>query len=267
VAGLSVRAREGAGAARRARVLAVIELRAVRKRFGALELLRGVDLDVARGGRVGVIGPAACGKSVLLKLLCGLIRVDAGRLAIDGTDITDLDEEDLMPVRNRIGMLFQNYALFDFMTVGDNVAFPLVRRGGLGDDEIRGRVADRLRQVGLAGTEDKMPSELSGGMKKRVGIARATIARPDLVIYDEPTAGLDPVTTSKIYDLVRADHEETGCTVLAVSSDVEALSAFADTIVMIYEGVIHYQGPAATIRDADDPVVRQFVRGELSGPL
>jgi phospholipid/cholesterol/gamma-HCH transport system ATP-binding protein len=248
-------------------VCLVIQMRGVCKRFGALELLRGVDLDVSRGGRLGVIGPAACGKSVLLKLLCGLVRVDRGRVAVDGTDITELDEEALMPVRNRIGMLFQNYALFDFMTVGDNVAFPLVRRGGVSAEEIRGRVADRLRQVGLAGTEDKMPAELSGGMKKRVGIARATIARPDLVFYDEPTAGLDPVTTSKIYDLVRADHEETGCTVIAVSSDVEALAAFADTIVMIYEGVIHYHGPADAIRDADDPVVRQFVRGELHGPL
>jgi phospholipid/cholesterol/gamma-HCH transport system ATP-binding protein len=129
------------------------------------------------------------------------------------------------------------------------------------------RVADRLRAVGLAGSERKMPSELSGGMKKRVGIARATIAKPDIVIYDEPTAGLDPVTTSKIYDLLLADQAETGATVVAVSSDVGALAGFTDTVGMLYEGRIRYQGPAATLRDAEDPVVRQFVRGELEGPL
>jgi phospholipid/cholesterol/gamma-HCH transport system ATP-binding protein len=235
--------------------------------FGRSPLLRGVSLEIERGVRLGVIGPAAGGKSVLLKLLCGLLRPDRGRIRIDGTDITGLPERALMPVRNRIGMLFQNYALFDFMTVADNVAFPLRRRGGVPEDEIAERVTTRLRAVGLGGSEHKMPSELSGGMKKRVGIARATIALPDIAIYDEPTAGLDPVTTSKIYDLIRADHETTGGTVIAVSSDVEALAGFADTIAMLYDGVIHYRGPAAGIRDAVDPVVRQFVRGELEGPL
>jgi phospholipid/cholesterol/gamma-HCH transport system ATP-binding protein len=150
--------------------------------------------------------------------------------------------------------------------VGENVAFPLVRRGAA-RPEIDERVRERLRAVGLAGSEERMPSELSGGMKKRVGIARATVARPDLVIYDEPTAGLDPVTTSKIYDLVRADQAETGCTVVAVSSDVDALIDFSDTIAMLYQGAVLYQGPASAVRDASDPVVRQFVRGELEGPL
>jgi phospholipid/cholesterol/gamma-HCH transport system ATP-binding protein len=128
-------------------------------------------------------------------------------------------------------------------------------------------VRQRLRAVGLAGSEEKMPSELSGGMKKRVGIARATISRPDFAIYDEPSAGLDPVTTAKIYELLSADQQETGATVIAVSSDVEALARFADTIAMLHQGKIRYQGPSAAIRDADDPVVRQFVRGELEGPL
>lgn len=227
----------------------------------------GVDLAVARGTTVGIIGPAAGGKSVVLKLVCGLLAVDRGHIEIDGQDIVGKTESQLMAVRQRIGMLFQNYALFDFMTVGDNVAFPLRRRGGLSDAEIAERVSERLRRVGLAGNEDKMPSELSGGMKKRVGIARATIARPDIVIYDEPSAGLDPVTTSKMYDLIREDQEETGCTVLAVSSDVAALTYFADRIAMLYRGRVHHEGPAATLRDASDPVVRQFVRGDLHGPL
>jgi phospholipid/cholesterol/gamma-HCH transport system ATP-binding protein len=245
----------------------VIELRHVHKRFGKHVVLDGVSLSVPAGGRLGIIGPAASGKSVLLKVICGLLPVDGGAVSVDGKEVTDLSEQGLALVRARIGFLFQNYALFDFMTVGDNVAFPLVRRGGLAAEEIDRRVRDRLRAVGLAGNEDKMPSELSGGMKKRVGIARATIAHPEIVIYDEPTAGLDPVTTSKVYDLLRADQEATGATVIAVSSDVSALMSFVDTIAFLYKGAIHYLGPSATLPDAPDAVVRQFVRGELEGPL
>ena len=236
------------------------------KAFGQRRLLAGVDLDIPPGSRFGLIGPAASGKSVLLKMLCGLVPADGGRIAIGDDVVTSMDEQALMTVRRRIGMIFQNYALFDFLSVGENVAFPLVRRG-VARAEIDERVRERLRAVGLAGSEDKLPSELSGGMMKRVGIARATVARPDLAIYDEPTAGLDPVTTSKIYDLIRADQDETGCTVVAVSSDVDALVGFADTVAMLHEGVIRHQGPAAAVRDAGDPAVRQFVRGELEGPL
>jgi phospholipid/cholesterol/gamma-HCH transport system ATP-binding protein len=235
--------------------------------FGHAPLLAGVDLHIPAGSRFGIIGPAACGKSVLLKLFCGLLRADDGTIEVNGDDVGALDERALMRVRAQIGMLFQNYALFDFLTVADNVAFPLVRRGELPADEIARRVSDRLRAVGLAGSESKMPSELSGGMKKRVGIARATVAQPPIVIYDEPTAGLDPVTTSKIYDLVRSDQDATGGTIVAVSSDVAALTEFTDTIAMIYEGRVRYQGPSKSVYDADDPVVRQFVRGELEGPL
>jgi len=244
----------------------VIALRDVHKRFGQHVVLDGVSVEVATGGRLGIIGPAASGKSVLLKVMSGLLPVDRGTVTIDGVDITEKSEEGLAAVRARIGFLFQNYALFDFMTVGDNVAFPLVRRG-TAPDEIAKRVEDRLRAVGLGGNAGKLPSELSGGMKKRVGIARATIAHPEIVIYDEPTAGLDPVTTSKVYDLLRADQETHGSTLIAVSSDVSALVAFVDTVAFLYKGRIHYQGPAATLSDAPDPVVRQFVRGELEGPL
>jgi len=235
--------------------------------FGREPLLAGIDLHVPAGSRFGIIGPAASGKTVLLKLICGLLRPDAGRIHVDGEDVTELGESELMRIRSRVGMLFQNYALFDFMSVADNVAFPLVRRGETDADVLASRVADRLRAVGLAGSDDKMPSELSGGMKKRVGIARATVAHPDIVIYDEPTAGLDPVTTSKIYDLLLADQRATGGTVVAVSSDVAALADFTEIIAMIYDGAIRYQGPSSEIRDAEDPVVRQFVRGELEGPL
>ncbi len=244
-----------------------IRVSRLEKSFGRTRLLAGVDLDIPAGARFGIIGPAAIGKSVLLKLLVGLLPPDGGSIHIGDEEVSNRREPDLMAIRQRVGMLFQNYALFDFLSVEGNVAFPLVRRGGVPPDEIASRVRDRLRKVGLGDSEHKMPSELSGGMMKRVGIARATVARPDIVIYDEPTAGLDPVTTSKIYDLIRADQEETGCTVVAVSSDVEALVGFADTIAMLHDGRIRYQGPAAAVRDAADPVVRQFVRGDLEGPL
>jgi phospholipid/cholesterol/gamma-HCH transport system ATP-binding protein len=244
----------------------MISIEDVHKGFDA-PLLTGVTIDVAEGARLGIIGPAAGGKSVLLKLLCGLLPADRGHIRVLGEEVTAVNELRLMSVRRRIGMLFQNYALFDFLSVGDNVAFPLVQRGGVAPDEIRDRVAARLKSVGLAGSEDKMPSELSGGMKKRVGIARATIAQPELMLYDEPTAGLDPVTTSKMYDLLRADHEATRCTMIVVSSDVAALCAFVDQVAMLYQGTIHYLGAAAEIADADDAVVRQFVRGDLAGPL
>jgi phospholipid/cholesterol/gamma-HCH transport system ATP-binding protein len=230
-------------------------------------LLRGIDLALPEGAIFGLCGPAASGKSVLLKLICGLVTADSGHVVVDGQDLTSLDEVQAQQVRTRIGMLFQNNALFDFMTVGENVAFPLVRRGDLPEAEIERRVLARLKAVGLSGSEHKHPSELSGGMKKRAAIARATIARPPIVIYDEPTAGLDPVTTSKIYDLLRADQAETGATVIAVSSDVEALRGFAKRTAMLYQGRLRYDGPAEGMADSDDPVVRQFVRGELEGPL
>ncbi len=245
----------------------MIRFERVSKRFGRDVLLDGVDLEIQRGSRWGLIGPGASGKTVMLKLMCGLMRPDSGRIFLEGREITAMHEDDMGELRQRVGMLFQNYALFDFMNVAENVAFPLVRRGGVEAPELADRVATRLRAVGLAHAGEKRPSELSGGMKKRVGIARATIARPDLVIYDEPTAGLDPVTTSKIYDLLRADHAESGGTVIAVSSDVEALRGFVDRIAMLYKGRLLYDGPSATIGEAPDPVVKQFVRGLLEGPL
>jgi phospholipid/cholesterol/gamma-HCH transport system ATP-binding protein len=245
----------------------MIGLRSVRKRFGERTLLDGIALELGAGETWGLIGPGASGKSVLLKLLCGLLRADEGEVRVLDRDITHADEDALMEVRARVGMLFQNNALFDFMTVGENVAFPLVRQGGVDAGEIRARVSERLREVGLAGSEDKLPNQLSGGMKKRVALARAVIARPQLLLFDEPTAGLDPVTTSKIYDLLRAERDANGATVIAVSSDVEALQRFAPRMAMLYRGQLRYDGETARIADSDDPVVRQFVRGEVEGPL
>ncbi|HEY1546258.1 MAG TPA: ATP-binding cassette domain-containing protein [Kofleriaceae bacterium] len=239
----------------------------VHKRYGRRTVLDGVSLEVERGKKLGLVGPAASGKSVLLKLLCGLEQPDAGSIEVLGESIVGKHELELGPLRRRIGMLFQNYALFDFLSVEGNVAFPLEQRGGLDATQIAERVAARLRAVGLHGSEHKLTAELSGGMKKRVGIARATVADAEIVVYDEPSAGLDPVTTQKIYDLLAADHARTGATVLAVSSDVLALARFVDEIAFLYRGAILYRGPASTIADAPDPIVRQFVRGELTGPL
>jgi phospholipid/cholesterol/gamma-HCH transport system ATP-binding protein len=244
-----------------------IKLHDVHKRYGRRDVLAGISLHVAPGAKLGLIGPAACGKSVVLKLICGLEQPDRGSIEVLGESVVGKREVQLGDLRQRIGMLFQNYALFDSLSVAGNVAFPLEQRGGMSSDVIAQRVETRLRAVGLAGSENKLTGELSGGMKKRVGIARATVADAEIVIYDEPTAGLDPVTTQKIYDLLAADQARTGATVLAVSSDVVALAQFVDEIAFLYRGHIIYRGPAATIADAPDPIVRQFVRGELEGPL
>jgi phospholipid/cholesterol/gamma-HCH transport system ATP-binding protein len=229
-----------------------IRLEAVHKQYGRREVLSGVSLELAAGAKLGLIGPAATGKSVLVKLVCGLEQPDAGTVEVLGQAIAGKREAALGELRQRIGMLFQNYALFDFLTVAGNVAFPLEQRGGYSAGEIAERVAARLRAVGLAGSEHKLSGELSGGMKKRVGIARATVADAELVLYD---------------DLLAADQARTGATVLAVSSDVVALAQFVDELAFLYRGTIIYRGPAATIADAPDPIVRQFVRGELEGPL
>ena len=243
---------------------AAIRLHDVHKRYGRRDVLMGVSLDIEPGKKLGLIGPAASGKSVILKLICGLEQPDRGQIEVLGEDVVGKRETQLGELRKRVGMLFQNYALFDFLDVAGNVAFPLVQRG---ESDIAAKVDARLRAVGLAGSEHKLTAELSGGMKKRVGIARATVADAELVIYDEPSAGLDPVTTQKIYDLLTADQARTGAAVLAVSSDVVALAKFVDEIAFLYQGHILHRGPAATIADAPDPIVRQFVRGELEGPL
>ena len=247
---------------------AAIALDDVSLRFGAnAPLLDRITLSIAAGEIVGLIGPAASGKSVLLKLLCGLLVPQGGHVTVNGLLTHGADEDALMQVRAQIGMLFQNNALFDFLTVEQNVAFPLTRIGKLSPGEITTRARERLRQVGLAGSEQKFPNQLSGGMRKRAALARAVIARPPIVLYDEPTAGLDPVTTSKVYDLLRAEQQAAGATVLVVSSDVDALRRFAPRLLMLHGGKLVYDGPTDAIETRGAPLVRQFVRGDLEGPL
>ena len=244
----------------------MIRLKSVYKAFGR-PVLRGVNLEVPEGCLYGLIGPGASGKSLVLKVLAGLVSPDAGRVNIDGKDVLSLSGVELQRFRSRIGMLFQNNALFDFMTVGDNIAFPLRRLTNPSDDEVRERVRERLERVGLAGFEQRAVAGLSGGQKKRVGVARATITRTKIVFYDEPAAGLDPVTSQKIFDLLRAEQRETRATCLMVSSDLGRLLTVTDRVGMMYRGRLIFDGTTEEAYQARDPVVHQFVHGLAEGPL
>ncbi len=243
----------------------MIDLQDIHKSYRS-PVLRGVSLRVPAGCIYALIGPGAAGKSVLLKVVAGLVRPDRGRVRVDGDDLTGLDDFALAEVRRKIGMLFQNYALFD-MSVFDNIAFPLRRLFALPEDEIRERVAERLARVALPGTEGSDPSRMSGGQKKRIGVARATIARPPIVLYDEPTAGLDPVTSQKIYDLIREEQRVQNATVMVISSDVAGVLSIADRVGMLHEGRLIFDGTTEEARQSTIPAVRQFVYGLLEGPL
>jgi phospholipid/cholesterol/gamma-HCH transport system ATP-binding protein len=229
-------------------------------------VLRGIDLRVPRGCLYGLIGPGASGKSVLLKCLAGLVRAESGEVRVLGQDVMALDGAGLSTLRRRMGMLFQNNALFDFMTVAENVAFPLRQRGVL-EGESRARVRERLLRVGLSGFEDRLPARLSGGQKKRVGVARATALPAELLLYDEPAAGLDPVTSQRIFDLLRAEQRASGATVIMVSSDLDRLLPVTDRIGMLLEGRLVFDGSVAEAKSSRNEAVRQFVTGSPDGPL
>jgi phospholipid/cholesterol/gamma-HCH transport system ATP-binding protein len=243
----------------------VIELKGVHKSFTE-PVLRGVDLQVPKGCLYGLIGPAASGKSVLIKHIVGLIRPDKGRVIIDGHDLTSMSELDLQDFRKRFGIAFQNNALFDHLTVAENIAFPLRRLyKEMTEDQIRERVADRLKAVSLQGFEDRSPPSLSGGQKRRVGVARATVASPPILLYDEPAAGLDPVTSQKIFDLLKA--EQGNATVLMVSSDVDRLLTVTDRVGMMVRGRVIFDGTTDEAKTSNNPYVRQFIHGLTEGPL
>jgi phospholipid/cholesterol/gamma-HCH transport system ATP-binding protein len=252
----------------------VIELSGVTKSFGhssahapAPHVLHAVDLRVPGGCLYGLIGPGASGKSVLLKSITGLLRPDFGRIVVGDEEVTALSEIDLSRLRLRFGMLFQNNALFDHLTVFENIAFPLRRMNQFSEDEISARVHQRLARVALTGFEARMPGGLSGGQKKRVGVARATVTRAPLVLYDEPAAGLDPVTSQKIFDLLRAEQRASSATVVMVSSDLDRLLTVTDRIGMMYRGELIFDGTTEEARASTEPRVRQFVHGLTEGPL
>lgn len=239
----------------------------IRTLAGRRTILDDVTLSVPGGCLYGLIGPGASGKSVLLKVLTGLMKADRGSVVVGGEEITELSELGLAKVRLTIGMLFQNNALFDHMTVADNIAFPLRRLTQMSEPEIRERVSERLARVALPGFEDRMPSGLSGGQKKRVGVARATVTRAPIVLYDEPAAGLDPVTSQKIFDLLREEQRRAGATVVMVSSDLDRLLTVTDRVGMMYRGRLLFDGTTEEARASMEPRVRQFVHGLTEGPL
>lgn len=244
----------------------MIEIERLSKSF-AQPVLRDVSLTIPAGCLYGLIGPGASGKSVLLKLLTGLLRPDAGRVLVDGRDIHAMPELELQSFRKRFGMLFQNNALFDYLTVGENIAFPLRRLFQLEESEIAERVEERLEAVSLPGFSGRMPAGLSGGQKKRVGVARATITKAEIVLYDEPAAGLDPVTSQRIFELLREEQRASGATVIMVSSDLDRLLTVTDRVGMMYRGRLIFDGTTEEAKASLDPYVRQFVHGLVDGPL
>jgi phospholipid/cholesterol/gamma-HCH transport system ATP-binding protein len=232
----------------------------------ARPVLRSIHLEIPHGCLYGLVGPGASGKSVLLKCVAGLLRPSGGEVRVLGQNVAGLDEAGLSALRQRMGMLFQNNALFDFMTVAENVGFPLRQRGAA-PAAIAERVRERLLRVGLSGFEERLPSRLSGGQKKRVGVARATVAAAELVLYDEPAAGLDPVTSQRIFDLLRAEQRAAGATVLMVSSDLDRLLPVTDRIGVLLDGKLAFDGTVEEARCSADESVRQFVTGSPDGPL
>ena len=245
----------------------MIDVEDVHVSFGETLVLRGVSLHVPQGCIYALIGPGAAGKSVLLKTIAGLLRPARGQVRVRGREITTLEETQLLTVRRDIGMLFQNYALFDYMSVGENIAFPLRRLYALDEKEVRARVAERLEKMALPGFEERAVGGLSGGQKKRVGVARATVAKPPILLYDEPTAGLDPVTSQKIYDLIRDEQQAQGTTNVVISSDVGGVLTIAERVGMLHRGQLVFEGTVEEARASTQPEVRQFVHGLTEGPL
>jgi phospholipid/cholesterol/gamma-HCH transport system ATP-binding protein len=239
----------------------VIEFRDLHKAFGPKPVLAGLSLKIADAETLVIIGYSGTGKSVALKHIVGLLQPDAGDVIVDGQAVSTLDRDDLTTLRQGIGYVFQFAALFDSMTVADNLALGLRRRRGLSDEEIDDRVREALALVDLSGTEERLPAELSGGMRKRVGIARAIALQPRYILYDEPTTGLDPVTSAVIDRLMVRTREHLGVTGVVVTHDMRSAYTVGDRIAMLYEGRIRQVGTVAEIQETEDPVVRQFIEG------
>jgi phospholipid/cholesterol/gamma-HCH transport system ATP-binding protein len=242
----------------------MIVLENLTKSFGNRAILDGLSLEIPDGQNTVVIGGSGAGKSVTLKLIVGLLEPDGGRILVDGENVQELDRDQLTALRGRIGYVFQFAALFDSMTVAENIRLGLAKRG-FGEDQIRQRVEESLAVVGLSETEDKLPAELSGGMRKRVGIARAIALKPRYILYDEPTTGLDPVTSAVIDQLIMRTRD-LGVTGLVVTHDMRTAFTVADRVAMLYQGTIRQVGTVEEIRTSDDPVVRQFIEGR-PGPV
>jgi phospholipid/cholesterol/gamma-HCH transport system ATP-binding protein len=238
-----------------------IVLEGVKKAFGPKVVLDGIDLEVHDRQTLAVIGASGSGKSVLLKTIVRLLEADAGTVTVDGLDVGALKREELYELRRQVGYVFQFAALFDSMTVYDNVAMGLRRSGTMTEPDIRDRVAESLRLVEMDGYEARLPAEISGGQRKRVGLARAIATRPKYLLYDEPTSGLDPVTTAVIDDLILRMARELSVTSVVVTHDMQSAYRIANRIAMLYSGLIRYAGTPDEIRTTDDPVVKGFIEG------
>jgi len=237
------------------------------KSFNDVPVLKGLNLEIEQGGITFIIGRSGGGKSVLLKHIIGLLKPDSGQIFIGDQDITQTGESGLNRLRQRFGMLFQDAALFDSMNVGENVAFPLVEHTRLKSGEIQKLMREKLALVGLEGIEDLMPSEISGGMRKRVGLARAMILEPEILLFDEPTTGLDPIMSEQVDELIVRTQKSMDVTSIVISHDIPATLRIAHRVAMIYEGRIIAYGTPDDIKNLDDPVVRQFLKGEAEGPM
>jgi len=239
----------------------MISVRKLTKTLGTQEILRGVDLEVARGQTCVVLGRSGSGKSVLLKHFIGLFKPNTGEVWVDGEEITHLGERQLGPVRKKVGILFQSAALFDSMTVEGNIAFPL-RESGLTDEKvIADRVAEALEMVDLSGEQKKMPENLSGGMRKRVGLARTIVSRPACILYDEPTTGLDPIASDSINRLIRRLQKRLSVTSVVVTHDMKTAFHTADHVAYLHEGRIYFEGTVDELRASHDPLVDDFIEG------
>jgi phospholipid/cholesterol/gamma-HCH transport system ATP-binding protein len=244
-----------------------IQIRDLQKRFGTQHVLKGIDLDFERGKTNIVIGGSGQGKSVLMKHLMGLLQPDSGHIYVDGEDIVGLGDVAIAKIQRKFGMVFQYAALFDSLNVVENIAFPLTERYRLPRSEIMDRVRDLLKRLDLTvpGIEQKFPAELSGGMRKRVGLARALIDRPEILLYDEPTTGLDPIATKNVDEMIRRTAEDFGVTSVVISHDMASTFRIGDRIAMLYEGRIIASGTRAELLAAPDPKLREFV--ETSGAV
>lgn len=247
----------------------MIQFRNVHKSFGRHQVLRGMDLDINEGETLTIIGGSGTGKSVSLKHMVGLLQPDQGTVIVDGIDITGAEsEEDLAQVQNKFGFLFQGAALFDSLNVGENVAFGLRNlRKDLGESEIRKIVLEKLALVGLHDVDKMSPAELSGGMRKRVGLARAIAHSPKYIVYDEPTTGLDPITADMINELIIDAQKQLGVTSVVVTHDMVSAYKISTRIAMLYEGLIIDSGTPEEIKNTKNPYVRQFVTGSSHGPI
>ncbi|HIJ95295.1 MAG TPA: ABC transporter ATP-binding protein [Desulfuromonadales bacterium] len=245
----------------------MIHLRSLYKSFGTQTVLDGLDLDVPAGKITAIIGPSGEGKSVLLKHLIGLLQPDSGQVEVEGESIIGIRRSELNRIREKFGMLFQNVALFDSMTCFENVAFPLREKTKFSKDEIGRMVRSALADVGLRNIDNKYPDELSGGMKKRVGLARAVVMNPKIILFDEPTTGLDPIIKRAIHEMIKETHAKFGFTAVIVSHEIPDIFDVAQNVAMLFRGRILQHGSPEEIIHSEHPAVRQFISGSLDGPI